>query len=524
VRAKMSEDEKEKKDRQMITVRIPPDLLKAYDKTNPPGGRTEDICAMMQEKLEKSGSQIKTTVSLPKLQSRADKCRREMERLRRVMVTNNKFESVETLALKFAPLNSENIPLIIQELSGYSIKPTDMFDRGDLEDYILLLEAKHKHENLLQEIDNYRKANAEPATSDITKHPNNIEKGNSKKKRYISPRDLCGCGYYETKEEHNRRCFYLYDMTHRIGFNRYLNIPVKELKMINEYGIWHDTSAEEKNMIVEYLKVHGTTAQKVMINNYFFYRLFPVPFPECDTYYDGKLVKEDLTCEKIRSLILTQRDIKRTEKESRDNRLKSRFRNLPPLDSLSDAQVAIKTEWGWMYTEEAQKKMRDHLPVEMIDLITNDRHAWMHLDEEQVKILDAYLKANNLPEPKFEGRGRYYTRNWKREPSLNSHWETVDGRRAKVWTMQGETKVWELEPWEEEDEPEANGLGFNRSGPIEPELMRKLNRAKHHIYDEPEEEESEEDHEAMSGEDELEDESNDDEEVELDETDDSEEA
>jgi hypothetical protein len=274
-----SSSEDEKKDFQMVTIRVPKPLLTAYDKTCLVGGRAEGVRTMMQEKVEKSGNQVQATVSLPDLQSKADRCRREVERLRKVMATNNTLEAVGTVALRFHPLEPENIPLIIRELRNYAIKLEDGFDRGDVEDFIEYLEVKRKHVNLLKEIDDYLKK-AEIVESDSANRLSGKEKGNGKGRRYISPKDLCDCGVHETKAEHNPRCFHVADETLH-GINPHLDTPLKQLQMISRFGEQHTTSAEEKAMIVEYLKEYGTTNQKALVNAYFKSHNFPVPFPEC---------------------------------------------------------------------------------------------------------------------------------------------------------------------------------------------------------------------------------------------------
>ena len=319
----MSENEKN----QIVTFRVPKGLLESFDKSCLEGGdRAEKLRTMIMQEAEKSGGQTQVPGNYEKLKSDADGCRREMDRLKRAM--GSKLNAVETVALNFAPLAAENVPMITQKLCSYLIEPQDGFDRGDVEDYIEFLEVLQKHDSLLKEIDSYRKARfgaAEPektlggSTEQKTSTHSKDGKG---RKRHINPKELCACGLFEKQEEHNRRCAYNLDTG--LSFagatiselkQRISNDPGKPIEKLlqsisdhleNFYGI----SANEKTRLVEYLKAHGTVKQKVMVNSYFFWRLFAVPFPECETFYKGKVVTEDLICQELRSFLMTPEESK----------------------------------------------------------------------------------------------------------------------------------------------------------------------------------------------------------------------
>jgi hypothetical protein len=336
----------------MVTLRIRKSSLKQFDKTCPKGQRAEKLRELMEAEAVKNGNQSGAAVNYGKLKADADDCRREMARLRKVM--GQAFEAVKDVALSFAPLTPENIPLIIKELYQYTIQPEDHFSRASLEDFLEYLETMKKHNDLLSQIDAYRKDKfgTEPEHPELEAQGGSEEKKREKQYRHIRRSERCSCGRNETFYEHNRRAFYLTDVKMWIGIdptNRFTGTPEGQLRGIREAGEEHCTSAEEKSMIVQYLKKHGTVNQKAMVNSYFFFRLFPVPFPECETYYKGKLVTENLTCQEIRSILLTRKELERAEEQSKLNRLN------PRRAPWSNTQMITNSKWGWMYTEEGLK-------------------------------------------------------------------------------------------------------------------------------------------------------------------------
>ena len=246
----MSEDEKN----QMVVVRVPKEVLESFDKTCPKGLRAERIRELMQQEAEKAGNQVQIKVNYEKLKSDADRCRREMERLEKVM--DSKKVAVERVALRSIPLEAENIPLIIQQLHSYSIKPEDDFDRGDAEDYIQDLEFMQTHANLLKELDIYRKANFETSKSISSESPTPPTSGKLKR-RYIGPHDLCGCGIYETRAEHNSRCLKILDETNRHNREAH-NDPLNIIRIIttSKYG-WMHIDKAQKVILCSYLKEHN---------------------------------------------------------------------------------------------------------------------------------------------------------------------------------------------------------------------------------------------------------------------------
>ena len=259
---------------------------------------------MLRQGVEKLGREAQSPpASYEKLEAEADQCRRKMDRIKRVM--SDKFTFVHD-SFVTSHITVETIPHLIQELRDY-VETADQetawsdFSQSDIYDFIEYLKAKQKHDDLCRQMRDQEKAElgiAEKVGTIAEKAEEEKETSQNKppiyQEKYPKAR-LCDCGRHERKEEHNRRCFYILDTKHNIGIhltNPNINTPDKLLKAISRSGSERGTSAEEKNLIVEYLKAHGTIAQKVMINNYFYYRLFPVPFPECETHLFGNLLPE----------------------------------------------------------------------------------------------------------------------------------------------------------------------------------------------------------------------------------------
>jgi hypothetical protein len=174
---------------QLVNVRVPKNVLAAFDKTCQKGMRADKIRSMLQQEAEKSGNEVEVVITYKKLIADAESCRREMDRIKKSM--NDRFQLVEAAALKNIPLTTENISSIIQELISYPISREAEFDRFDTEDYIKYLYAWQEHQGLLKQIDSQReqagiiKPGVSLVSSEQDKEP--------KKRRYISPKNRC-CG------------------------------------------------------------------------------------------------------------------------------------------------------------------------------------------------------------------------------------------------------------------------------------------------------------------------------------------
>lgn len=315
----MTEDEKK-----LVTFRVSKDLLDSFDITCQPGERAERLRIMMEEEAKKKSGDPTHAVNYSKLKSDADACRREMARLRKAL--GRKFHDVEDVAESFAPLTTQNVPAIIQQLSTCEI-PTDVgLTRDHIEDYIEYLEAWAKNQVLLEKIDAYRRAKT---TSETDNSPNPSPVSQKPAGRYISRKDLCkqshDSGFLpHTMEEHSRYCCYAFD-TLNDGIREGAK-PEELLSAIYAQGKakWSDIGSQskpdfcvgwpkdgygtvgfvttnmEKNIVVDYVRAHGSTEDKTVVNSYFHWRLFPIPFPECPTIFRGEVVTEDLDCSAIR--------------------------------------------------------------------------------------------------------------------------------------------------------------------------------------------------------------------------------
>jgi hypothetical protein len=287
-------------DTQLITVRVPKELLQAFDKTTPDKERTKTVRDMMEQRVVQFSGGQPLAMNLEKLKAQTDDSRREMERLRKVL--NDRKGAVERVALREIPLTIENIPAIIQYIREYvrkGIKAQDGFSTYNVEDYISFLEAMKNHDEVQRDLDKCR--DAKPGAGAVAK-PDNVSLGKAKvakkERRYIAPEDRCSCGIYELKAEHNPRCFHVHDgMRHGIDpTNLNTGTPKGQLMMIRKFGMDHTTSAEEKTMVVDYLKEEGTVNQKILVNHYFLSHNFDVPFPELsDRKFEEEEEAEDET-------------------------------------------------------------------------------------------------------------------------------------------------------------------------------------------------------------------------------------
>jgi hypothetical protein len=180
---------------QMVIIRVPKDLLEAFDKTCQKGERAEKIRDMMRKEAANYNGQA-PPVSYAKLKAQANKYRQEMEQLKK----NPNLDTVADRVLKEEQLQVSWIPRLIKDLLNYRPQPGDEFNRYDVEDFISYLEARLKLEKVLQQIKHHRAIK-------YGKQETEQQNDKVKEKEYIPPFDLCdsGCGLYETKAEHDAR-------------------------------------------------------------------------------------------------------------------------------------------------------------------------------------------------------------------------------------------------------------------------------------------------------------------------------
>lgn len=250
----MSENETEKnKKSKMVTLRVPPEILEAFDKTHVEGDRNESLIDLMKQKVEVSGNKIEAMVDYEKLESRAESCRREMERIKKAL--NTKFAVIQDIALRNTEFKPENLPSIIKEILQYPITYQTPFGKNDVHDYIVYLERKCEHEKLLKEIGPIRNAKygITVITEAISETPE--QPTSQRKKRYINPKDLCGCGRYETLEEHNRRCLRIAEEMKQCSKEVHID-PLNMIRMIADYD-YVSLDKEQKSILELYLTEHS---------------------------------------------------------------------------------------------------------------------------------------------------------------------------------------------------------------------------------------------------------------------------
>ena len=117
----------------------------------------------------------------------------------------DKMEVIQAIGENAGELSVENVPFIIEDLTDYHFQSEDDFDRGNIEDYIEFVEVWQRHEELIKQIDNYRKT-IRQGRPRAARENSQLNPKTTAGKRYIPKNLQCGCGLYETKEEHNIRC------------------------------------------------------------------------------------------------------------------------------------------------------------------------------------------------------------------------------------------------------------------------------------------------------------------------------
>ncbi len=267
-----------------VLVRVPKDILDAYDKDVPEKGRNKSIVEMMTKKATEGGNgEAVAAASYEKLAKEAEDVRRDMERIKKAL--GPRLQAIRRVALTNLAETPENIPKIIKLIDRYEIKERDGFTHLHRLDYIRFLEQTLNHSKLEGKIKPFKDAKYKDVDLGNSQIETGSTKGKSKKdqpRRYIPPEQRCWCGRNETRAEHNRRCYHVLDeMRHGVNLgNIYTGTPEGQLKMIRDYGEEHSTSAEEKQMIIDYLNKQGTKRQKILVNQYFESHNYPAPFPE----------------------------------------------------------------------------------------------------------------------------------------------------------------------------------------------------------------------------------------------------
>ena len=100
-----------------------------------------------------------------------------------------KMAMMQDVADRAGELTLENVPFIIDELTSYEVQSEDDFNRGDLEDYIKWVEIWQKQEELIKQIDSYRKTRRSTAPTVAKEKPKQTAEA-TQKTRYITRKTL----------------------------------------------------------------------------------------------------------------------------------------------------------------------------------------------------------------------------------------------------------------------------------------------------------------------------------------------
>jgi hypothetical protein len=268
-----------------LNMRMHPSTIIALKKICPDGQMTATVTELIEHAIKQSGGKIQNDGSYEKLVSDAESYRRKLDGLEKAM--NHTFARMHNIAQKELLLTIENADQIIVGFLKYPLNPEkDNFTERDRNDYVQWLECWVKNKNAEQALSQARTEKYGVTVLDSSKQPKREE---AKTERYISEKDRCGCSARpkHTLFEHNQRAFHIQDGMHH-GINQFCDTPQEQLERINRFGSDHATSKEEKDMIVKYLKEHGSNNQKEMVNIYFYNHGFPPPFPEIEKVEDQK--------------------------------------------------------------------------------------------------------------------------------------------------------------------------------------------------------------------------------------------
>jgi len=284
-----------------ILVRLPVELAEALDKSCKKQGKTAAITQFVRDGLEKNGGKIEEPVDYKSLEDKEAEIKKDMAAVHKAM--GHKFEVVNDLAIHLADgsLEPKKIPAIAKLLLDFTPERKHNLTKSDIEAYIPYLESKIELSEIEKQLKPLRAQKYEKVDTTIIKKDAKdfIPKQQSDRDRII---------------DHNRGCENKLDTGYAFANKDALkeggvhwnderrNTPEKLFELVKKYE--QSTNAEEKEWITEYLKKEGTKADKVAWNTYLKTRLFPIAFPECDTYFLGKLTTEDLTSEKARARIL----------------------------------------------------------------------------------------------------------------------------------------------------------------------------------------------------------------------------
>ena len=155
---------------QMVTIRVPKVLLKAFDEKVVPTGstRAETWRKIMEEKVNASGGKVQGTVNYDRLKEQRLKWKRigdSLEKILRDENTSDRYRGwtpVYEVMLSFAKtLGTDdclvlNINDVLKKLKHYTIKPDESFNDTMLESFVEYVEAILRRRQIEVEIRAFR--------------------------------------------------------------------------------------------------------------------------------------------------------------------------------------------------------------------------------------------------------------------------------------------------------------------------------------------------------------------------------
>jgi hypothetical protein len=313
---------------QMITLRVPKKLLKAFDERTPDGKRTEKFLSLMEKDLTDNGNgDAIAEAKYAKASQAAEDNRRTIDRLTKAL--NGRKANIESIVFRTMPDSEENLQKALDILFDYKPKETDGFSQHHKEDYIKILEARIANAKIQPSLNKYRAQKKKAAiSSEVAVASPEKEKSKSPSK-YIAPKDRCACGGLHgphTRLEHNRQCYFKQSLHHLDipDQNENYSTPKGILRRLNNMGPALCTSFEERAILVDHARRTGKESLKILVNSFFHDILLPRPFPESVTYetvgdyfIKNKIVTEDLDCEELRTRLLTKQEFRHYQEEEK---------------------------------------------------------------------------------------------------------------------------------------------------------------------------------------------------------------
>jgi hypothetical protein len=155
---------------QLVTIRVPKVLLKAFDEKVVPTGstRAETWRKIMEEKVNASGGKVQGTVNYERLKEQRLKWKRIGDSLYKILSDENTVDRyrgvtpVYEVLLSFAKtLGTDdclvlNINDVLEKLKRYAIKPNESFNDAMLESFIEYVEALLRRRQIEVEIRAFR--------------------------------------------------------------------------------------------------------------------------------------------------------------------------------------------------------------------------------------------------------------------------------------------------------------------------------------------------------------------------------